>query len=101
MRWQLFLATKNETNGLVPQSPATPDDMDWSKLYPAYAIEKEKEGQEEGKSVGKISKQVEVADIGCGFGGLLFALAPKMPETLLLGMLLLFPTSPSSQPTQS
>ena len=31
-------------------------------------------------------KNVEVADIGCGFGGLLFALAPRMPETLILGM---------------
>ena len=29
---------------------------------------------------------VRVADIGCGFGGLLFALAPRMPHTLLLGM---------------
>jgi tRNA (guanine-N7-)-methyltransferase len=33
-----------------------------------------------------MSQQVEVADIGCGFGGLLFALAPKLPNTLLLGM---------------
>lgn len=31
-------------------------------------------------------KDVEVADIGCGFGGLLVALAPSMPDTLLLGM---------------
>ena len=38
------------------------------------------------KSIGqkRISKDVEIADIGCGFGGLLFALAPKLPETLLL-----------------
>lgn len=28
---------------------------------------------------------VEIADIGCGFGGLLVALAPKFPDTLLLG----------------
>ena len=34
----------------------------------------------------KMTKQVEVADIGCGFGGLLFALAPKLPNTLLLGL---------------
>ena len=33
-----------------------------------------------------MSQQVEVADIGCGFGGLLFALAPKLPNTLLLGL---------------
>ncbi len=30
-------------------------------------------------------QQVEVADIGCGFGGLLFALAPRCPNTLILG----------------
>ncbi|KAK8168707.1 putative methyltransferase-domain-containing protein [Phyllosticta citrichinensis] len=34
----------------------------------------------------RISKDVEIADIGCGFGGLLFALAPKLPESLLLGL---------------
>ncbi len=39
----------------------------------------------------QISKAVEVADIGCGFGGLLMALAPVMPETLILGR----PTAPS------
>ena len=26
-----------------------------------------------------------MVDIGCGFGGLLVALAPLMPETLMLG----------------
>jgi hypothetical protein len=51
-------------------SPASPDAMDWSEHYPAFA------GQE---------KKVEIADIGCGFGGLLFALGPKFPETLILG----------------
>ena len=29
--------------------------------------------------------RVEFADIGCGFGGLLTALAPMFPETLMLG----------------
>jgi tRNA (guanine-N7-)-methyltransferase len=49
----------------------------------------EQEANKDKKSLGavrKMSKQVEVADIGCGFGGLLFALAPKLPDTLLLGM---------------
>jgi tRNA (guanine-N7-)-methyltransferase len=44
--------------------------MDWSEFYPAFV------GQE---------KKVEIADIGCGFGGLLFALGPRFPETLILG----------------
>lgn len=59
--------------------------MNWSTYYPAYATVQSagitpKEG--DAKS---ITKDVEVADIGCGFGGLLVALAPKLPDTLLLG----------------
>lgn len=76
----------SDHNLTYPESPAA---FDWAELYPAYAVRDDKENQDasatQEKSVGKISKQVEVADIGCGFGGLLFALAPKMPETLLLG----------------
>jgi len=30
--------------------------------------------------------RVEIADIGCGYGGLLFALSPHFPKTLILGM---------------
>lgn len=66
--------------------------MDWSLHYPAFI--KESSGNTNGKVNGEQSdvkhpemfKQVEIADIGCGFGGLLFALAPKMPDTLLLGL---------------
>jgi len=73
--------------------------MDWSKYYPAYAV-KTTEESEEGKEAENeshdqeptsspptkaITQPVEIADIGCGFGGLLFALAPKFPDTLLLG----------------
>lgn len=76
--------------------------MDWASLYPAYAaIETDEEKktsvvnasthvshdqkEDELQRVKAISKDVEIADIGCGFGGLLFALAPKLPETLMLG----------------
>jgi tRNA (guanine-N7-)-methyltransferase len=45
--------------------------MDWSEYYPAFA----------GKH-----KAVEIADIGCGYGGLLFALSPRFPDSLILGM---------------
>jgi tRNA (guanine-N7-)-methyltransferase len=44
--------------------------MNWSELYPEY------------DSTGK---QVEIADVGCGFGGLLFALSQALPDTLSLG----------------
>ena len=68
--------------------------MDWSQYYPAFA--QKPDGDSNGQAdltntkddatVTKMSKQIEVADIGCGFGGLLFALAPKMPQTLILGL---------------
>lgn len=56
--------------------------MDWSSYYPAYATESSSEESTEPR---KLTKDVEVVDIGCGFGGLLVALAPLLPETLMLG----------------
>lgn len=67
--------------------------MDWSSYYPAFVTTPE-ENQAELQSdadtavgrVRQLKKDVEVADIGCGFGGLLVALAPVLPDTLLLGI---------------
>lgn len=73
--------------------------MDWSEMYPAFVAEEGQEDtaeteiatQQEGqlvKTVAKrkrLTKDVEVADIGCGFGGLLVALSPAIPDTLCLG----------------
>ena len=72
--------------------------MDWASLYPAYAVKTATEqenptnpnashaGDEKEHNSGKaITKDVEIADIGCGFGGLLFALATRFPDTLSLG----------------
>jgi len=71
--------------------------MDWTTLYPAYALgnqQKEEDvapnennpvREEAVESSKATSQPVEIADIGCGFGGLLFALAPQLPDTLLLG----------------
>jgi tRNA (guanine-N7-)-methyltransferase len=50
--------------------------MDWSLHYPNYFPAKD----------GQDLKQVEWADVGCGFGGLLMALAPQFPDTVMLGM---------------
>ncbi|KAF2002938.1 putative methyltransferase [Amniculicola lignicola CBS 123094] len=71
--------------------PKCPADMDWASLYPAYVVEEPQDGSHDQKEISEgkgnaITKQVEIADIGCGFGGLLFALAPKLPDTLILGM---------------
>ncbi|KAK4147496.1 putative methyltransferase-domain-containing protein [Dichotomopilus funicola] len=93
--------------------PPHPDQMDWSSLYPHYIVENKPQNQKdqpppsqpssqtvsgespvysdndstpEPPALRRISKDVEVADIGCGFGGLLIALAPTMPDTLILGL---------------
>lgn len=50
--------------------------MDWKQHYPEFYPAKEGEEQ----------KKVEFADIGCGYGGLLIALAPLFPDKLMLGM---------------
>jgi tRNA (guanine-N7-)-methyltransferase len=86
--------------------------MDWSSLYPDYVINEEPQQHSQQQQQQdtpmpdattadpsspnttdlaplqpkRISKQVEIADIGCGFGGLLVALAPLMPDTLILGL---------------
>ncbi|KAJ3181555.1 hypothetical protein HDU85_003497 [Gaertneriomyces sp. JEL0708] len=56
--------------------PTTPADYDWSKHYPAWFPVKE----------GTTRKEVEFADIGCGYGGLIVSLSPLFPETLMVGM---------------
>lgn len=56
--------------------PLSPDQMDWAKLYPKYYDEEHQ----------KMLKQVTIADIGCGFGGLMIDLSPNFPDNLILGM---------------
>lgn len=46
--------------------------MSWAELYPAIAADP--------------TKKVTIADIGCGFGGLMMSLSPEFPETCILGM---------------
>ncbi|KAI5310779.1 tRNA (guanine-N(7)-)-methyltransferase (tRNA(m7G46)-methyltransferase) [Ascosphaera atra] len=58
--------------------------MDWSSHYPAFVDPDPSNTNATGRP--RLTKNVEVADIGCGFGGLLVALAPLMPETLMVGM---------------
>ncbi|CCH45807.1 hypothetical protein BN7_5393 [Wickerhamomyces ciferrii] len=56
--------------------PRSPDQMNWSKFYPKFVDE----------TTGKLSKQVTIADIGCGYGGLMIDLSPAFPNNLILGM---------------
>jgi tRNA (guanine-N7-)-methyltransferase len=70
--------------------------MDWSSYYPAFVTTPEEIQPNPQTDIDidmgrarPLMENVEVADIGCGFGGLLVALAPVLPDTLLLGMLYL------------
>ena len=58
--------------------------MDWVEYYPAYVASEDEAKKTDGPQ--RLSKDVTVADIGCGFGGLLVALAPVLPDELLLGL---------------
>ncbi|KAI9144670.1 putative methyltransferase-domain-containing protein [Paraphysoderma sedebokerense] len=55
--------------------PLSPAKMDWSSHYPALWLHSNTSNPE-----------VEFADIGCGYGGLLVDLAPLYPDKLMLGM---------------
>lgn len=75
--------------------------MDWSSHFPAYVVRDDNDDSNENppldaakKETGNenapakttpLVKQVTVADIGCGFGGLLIALSPLLPDDLILG----------------
>lgn len=65
-------------------SPSSPKEMGWASHFPKFFA----------TATGS-NKQVEVADIGCGFGGLIVSLATKLPNTLMLGMLRLHFVFPS------
>ena len=61
--------------------------MDWASLYPAFS--RTSPTHLDNGRVGNRSsliKDVSIVDIGCGFGGLLVALAPKLSDELMLGM---------------
>ena len=64
--------TRAHSNPLADGSydyPSSPSDFDWGALYPSAA-----------------NPLVKNADVGCGYGGLLCALATHLPQELSLGM---------------
>ena len=85
-----------------PPSPRSPESMDWHVYYPAFVVQQAQTTEESALTdvaphrIISLSKEVTVADIGCGFGGLLVALAPKLPDELLLGAHL-YPTFKNSR----
>ncbi|KAM6468702.1 tRNA (guanine-N(7)-)-methyltransferase [Liasis olivaceus] len=70
--------------------PAKPEEMDWSVLYPEFfaplANDSWHDDPKDVEERAEPGRRVEFADIGCGYGGLLVALAPLFPDTLMLGL---------------
>jgi tRNA (guanine-N7-)-methyltransferase len=60
--------------------------MDWSQHFPAFVDTQKQASASPTPTSPALTKQVEIADIGCGFGGLLVALSPLFPNTLMLGL---------------
>ncbi|UKZ55257.1 hypothetical protein TrVGV298_009077 [Trichoderma virens] len=63
--------------------PLSPEHMDWSSYYPSYVDE---EASRDESKPPRMKQDVEIVDIGCGFGGLLVGLAPILPDKLILGL---------------
>ncbi|XP_038642504.1 tRNA (guanine-N(7)-)-methyltransferase isoform X2 [Scyliorhinus canicula] len=69
--------------------PVTPEEMDWSQYYPEYFKPRSNDHHDDEKDLideKKLKFQVEFADIGCGYGGLLVELSALFPNSLILGL---------------
>mmetsp|Transcript_82363 Transcript_82363/g.191262 ORF Transcript_82363/g.191262 Transcript_82363/m.191262 type:complete len:340 (+) Transcript_82363:26-1045(+) len=104
----------NPLSDFVDNYPISPDHVDWSVHFPQAFEEAQRDlaaasaPKEQGGDVlklntadwpitypalpvaptlsGRSGPRVRFLDVGCGFGGLLVALAPQFPETLMLGL---------------
>ncbi|XP_058529543.1 tRNA (guanine-N(7)-)-methyltransferase isoform X2 [Ochotona princeps] len=69
--------------------PVKPEEMDWSELYPQFfapLTQNQNHDDPKDQKNQRPQAQVEFADIGCGYGGLLVELSPLFPDTLILGL---------------
>ncbi|XP_064408596.1 tRNA (guanine-N(7)-)-methyltransferase [Latimeria chalumnae] len=70
--------------------PVKPEEMDWSQYYPEYfKAPSQARGHDDEKDLAERQNaacEVEFADIGCGYGGLLVELSSLFPHTLMLGL---------------
>jgi tRNA (guanine-N7-)-methyltransferase len=62
------------------EHPISPDRVEWSKSYPKFF------DPVTNPAAAKAAPEVTVADVGCGFGGLLVALSTLFPARLILGL---------------
>lgn len=86
-----FYRQRAHSNPMADHSfeyPVSPDQMEWHHYFPSFFPSKDElENHDDSQDqLGSSLRQVEFADIGCGYGGLLVSLSPLLPETLMLGM---------------
>eukprot|EP00884_Botryococcus_braunii_P022675 jgi/Botrbrau1/9091/Bobra.0305s0001.1 len=74
-------AHSNPLNDAHFPVPVYPGAMDWSPHFPKFFPNSESAIEQGGET-----PEVQFADVGCGFGGLLVSLSPLYPETLMVGM---------------
>lgn len=60
--------------------------MDWSSHYPAFFRAKRDNTTTSSAALTPTAPHPTIADVGCGFGGLLIALSPLFPSDLILGL---------------
>ena len=85
-----FYRQRAHSNPMADHSfdyPVSPDQMDWHQYYPKFFPSDEGESKHDDPKdeISSHRPQVEFADIGCGYGGLLVSLSPLFPDTLMLG----------------
>mmetsp|Transcript_10509 Transcript_10509/g.29899 ORF Transcript_10509/g.29899 Transcript_10509/m.29899 type:complete len:257 (+) Transcript_10509:69-839(+) len=73
-------AHSNPLNDQYFPVPTRPQEYDWSLHFPKAFAKYEASGEEGEEPL------VRIADVGCGFGGLLLGLSPLFPDKLIVGM---------------
>jgi tRNA (guanine-N7-)-methyltransferase len=75
----------NTDVALEASAPADPSAMDWSPHFPHFfpAAVSAAGGS---AAAATPQKEVTIADVGCGFGGLLDVLSPHFPDRLIVGL---------------
>ena len=64
--------------------PLHPTQMDWSSHYPG--VDTSISALPSARGAARRGQEIEIIDVGCGFGGLTIALAELFPECLSMGM---------------
>ncbi|EPQ27955.1 uncharacterized protein PFL1_04282 [Pseudozyma flocculosa PF-1] len=87
-RWYRQRAHANPFSDHNLAYPSMPETMDWSTIYPSFFHPPAAPGHGSTPKADTQGREraVEFADVGCGYGGLIMDLAPKFPDTLMLGL---------------